>query len=212
MKHAFIIFDLDFCLFDTNSMRVGLGKRFKSFFERYPYYFSQSKSADLINQAWQTAPHELVENWPSHIGAAFFKFYRELPVPPEAVLYPDTIAGLDALRSAEVTLFLVTKGLEGFQQRKVDHLRIRSFFEQVIVVGPDSVLSTKLEAMTGILLSHRLDPHTGMVVGDSGDELGAGRLLGLTTVQTVRPKVRQLEANHHIAELAALLPLVTVSR
>lgn len=197
-----IIFDFDFCLFDTNSMRASLGPLFACFFTQYEF-FSAFSIEDLVDRAWVTAPHDLVQQLalPADISATYLTFYRQLPVPPEAKLYPEVWEVLSWLRDQRFEMWLVTKGVESFQAAKVAHCGIAPFLTDILYVGPESVVKTKHEAMEGIITRYQLDPVNVWVVGDSSDELTAGQELGLTTVQTLRPGIKKLTATYYANDL-----------
>jgi len=204
-----LILDLDFCLFDTDSMRRPLGPVFERFFSGHDF-FSRLEMKGLIDQAWSTAPHDLVKRleMPDALALTFLDFYRGLQVPAEAVLYADVQECLTALQARRAKMFLVSKGIESFQAAKVAHCDIGEFFAEVVYVGPDSARAIKREAMQDIFSRHRLNPADVWVVGDSKDELSAGQALDATTVQTLRPGIKRQPAHHHVTDLHELVKLL----
>ena len=208
-KSLTIILDLDFCLFDTNSMRDALAEQFRDFFAVHEF-FKRWSMKQLIDKAWATAPHNLVEELecPSEVAEAFLNFYRGLKVPQDVELYPDVSAALETLQRQETPLFLVTKGIEEFQRQKVEVLGIEYFFQDIVYVGPDSKIKTKKQAFEALAVGHQFSLCDTLVVGDSNDELTAGRKLGATTVQTRRPGIKRHDADHHVSDLHELLKLL----
>jgi FMN phosphatase YigB (HAD superfamily) len=79
------------------------------------------------------------------------------------------------------TLYLLTEGNLDFQGAKIDHLGIRSFFREVVIVpsGPGA----KHGALASLLERGRHPPASVVVVGNRLDrEIRAGNRLGVTTV------------------------------
>lgn len=210
---AGVMFDLDYCMFDTSSMEKGLVPVFQEHI-RTQAGFQNHNEDDVVSFIWSSAPDVVVTKF----GLAedemrnFLDFYAELPIPREAKLYADVIQTLEQLQSAGVPMFLVTKGEGPFQERKVAHCGIGHFFEEVIVVGNRCPkFATKFEAFKDIFDRNELNPANTWVVGDGREEIDAGLELGCLTAQTLRPTVMRLnQAHQHINSLEALLPLVGV--
>jgi FMN phosphatase YigB (HAD superfamily) len=79
------------------------------------------------------------------------------------------------------TLYLLTEGDFDFQNAKIDHLGIRSFFDEVVIVSPGA--GAKHGALVSLLERGRHPPASVVVVGNRLDrEIRAGNRLGVTTV------------------------------
>ena len=208
---AGIMFDLDYCMFDTSSMEKGLVPVFQEHI-RTQAGFKNHNEDEVVSFIWSSAPDVVVTRF--GLGEAearnFLDFYAELPVPLEAELYADVIQTLERLRSVGVPMFLVTKGEEPFQRRKVAHCGIGHFFQEVIVVGNRCpTFATKFDAFEDIFLRYNFTPENTWAVGDGKEEIEAGLKLECMTAQTLRPTVTRLgQAHHHISSLEALLPLM----
>ncbi len=201
-----IIFDLDYCLFDTDSMRAGIGVLLLRYVRDCGGFAELSDEA-LIDFLWRTPPAEVVAHWRLLADQAdgFFAFYRNLPVPVEAILYDDVVPSLETLRTQDIRLFLVTAGVSAFQWRKITHTGLAPYFTEILVVGPGESPLTKRAAMQQLINQYALCPHETLVIGDGAEELAAGRALGMCTVQTMRPGVSCRDANWHISSLSELM-------
>jgi FMN phosphatase YigB (HAD superfamily) len=79
------------------------------------------------------------------------------------------------------TLYLLTEGNLDFQNAKIDHLGIRSFFREVVIVPPGP--GAKHGALVSLLERGRHPAGSVVVVGNRLDrEIRAGNRLGITTV------------------------------
>jgi putative hydrolase of the HAD superfamily len=202
--HA-IILDLDYCLFDTDSMRAGIGQQLLGYVRERGGFNDLSDDA-LVEFLWRTPPADVVAQWQllEIEAAAFRTFYQQLPVPPESTPYADVVPALAALRYHGVRLFLVTAGVHDFQWRKIRHAKLAEYFVDIRVVGAGEVVSTKLAAIEQFVSHYGLSASETLVIGDGAEELAAGRALGLYTVQTVRPGIVRRVADRHVTSLDEL--------
>jgi len=210
-----VIFDLDRTLYDTDSAQDAVKQAIEEFTKQFETLFGEAsviRRADLVQQLIKMSPDEVIEFF--HLdqknALLYIDFYENLPVPAEAVLYLDVWGALEKLQTKGVRLFLVTKGEESFQRRKISHVGIERFFKEMVVVGPRCKIKDKKTAFQDLMTRHYLSPHTIWVVGDGQEELTAGRILGWRTVQTLRPGVPKREADHHIRTLPELVTLMGV--
>lgn len=107
-----------------------------------------------------------------------------------------------------MTRLLVTKGYRGFQQRKIAHLGIAPFFHAMHIVAIDEEHQGKLGAFKSYLEKYGWDPKSVIAIGDGREELEAGRALGMVTIQTIRPGVSELDADHHCSNLFDTLTFI----
>lgn len=118
---------------------------------------------------------------------------------------------LEVLNHLTMDLFLVTSGFKMLQESKVDALGIRSRFREVMIDALDRPGRTSKETIfKDILTRYRYSPTEVLVVGDNPEsELAAGKRLGITTVQTVRPGISPSDrADHQISNFHDLRRLV----
>lgn len=118
---------------------------------------------------------------------------------------------LHRLADFRVPLCLVTSGFRRLQESKIRALGIREVFSEALV---DAIDETPRLGKQGhferLVATHGWRPAHVWVAGDSPrSELAAGRAIGATTVQTLRPGVVRSElADHHVHDLGELLALM----
>lgn len=207
-----VVFDLDFCLFRTRSMKRGLVPVIRNYIKSEDVLRVHDEKT-LISFIWDNAPDVVVAEYRLNEveRERFLSFYAGLPVPPGATLYGDVFPVLNELKVRNVRMYLLTKGERPFQLRKVAHLGISEYFEEVIVVGSRCQVKTKHDALGELIERRGLSTLDTWVVGDGPEELKAGLALRCQTVQTLRAKVNRFDgAAYHINALPKLLPLLGV--
>ncbi|MBI4068366.1 HAD hydrolase-like protein [Candidatus Kaiserbacteria bacterium] len=102
---------------------------------------------------------------------------------------------------------LVTAGDTEVQQQKIARVGIAHHFAEVHI----DTIGDKESIFKSIMSRRMLQPHRIMVVGDNPNaELGAGKHLGMVTVQTLRPTVvRWAEADFHVTSFAELDSIIS---
>jgi putative hydrolase of the HAD superfamily len=145
---------------------------------------------------------------PLCVRRAILEAYRNIEVPPCAQTFGDEhhLLGITAEK------ILVTAGFPSVQNAKIDRVGIRSLFSEVHidVVRDDGSHIGKQAIFKDVMDKRRLTPRQIMVVGDNPyTELGAGKCLGMVTVQTLRPNiVRWSEAEYHIKSFEELPEII----
>jgi len=112
--------------------------------------------------------------------------------------YPEVKTTLESLKN-NFQLFLVTEGSETQQNKKIDSLKVRGYFEEIFITPGD-----KTNSFTTILKNNNLTPNQTLIIGDRIDkEIKAGNKLGIKTIRTLNgiykdlnPK-EPLEKPHH---------------
>lgn len=115
------------------------------------------------------------------------------------------------VKSLPLRRYLVTTGRRQAQEDKVRQLGIASWFERVVVDAVDEAGHPGKRAIFDeIARQAGLPPREVLVIGDDPQsELAAGRALGMTTVQLLRPGVvPATNADMRLAGLRELLDLV----
>lgn len=141
--------------------------------------------------------------------AAGWEAYSALEVRTPIRGYPD----LKLLGELDAKRFLVTSGFRRLQQSKIDALGIRDLFEAIHIDAIDDAERLgKEQIFRHVLGEHGLRPEQVLVVGDSPDsEIRAGKNLGMTTVQILRPGVvRGQNADYYISSLTELPKLLQI--
>lgn len=188
-----IIFDLDDTLFDQRALREkameqsikimiqnGLkcifeegSKKFKEIIEKNPLadkfteivlWFNDNKFNDQNNKIVKSGRDV-------YINANF----------DELEIYPDVIDNFEELKNLK--LFLVTDGSFKQQNKKIDVLKIRNYFDEIFI----NDRKDKTEIFRNILYKFSLSPKEVMVVGDRIDkEIRTGNELEMITVRVLR--------------------------
>ena len=103
---------------------------------------------------------------------------------------------------------LLTSGYPKVQHGKIDALGIRPLFHEILIDAADDPLRKGKQAILQELLMERMwNVSDLLIVGDSAtSEIAAGRNLGMTTVQILRPGVVPTElADYQIQSLHELI-------
>lgn len=210
MNHRVIIFDLDNTLFETRSLPQSLTEPIYQAM-RESNYGHDAVPPDVLEQAfedsWSIAfplvvekhglPHRMLQLW--HDAHQLLEF-RE-PLRP----FPDVTEVIPRLSSLK---YLLTSGYRRVQNAKIDALGIRSLFDMIIIdaVDDDDIHRGKEAILRELLQTQDWSPGDLLIVGDSSvSELLAGRRMGISTVQILRPGVIPSNlADRHIHSLFEL--------
>ncbi|MBN2142677.1 HAD-IA family hydrolase [Candidatus Woesearchaeota archaeon] len=202
-----MIFDLDNTLFDTYNQlsKPVLGEMFRRMREagmteeqenqlRERYAFTGFKI--LASQLGLNA--DVI-----HIGMEAYEFMDMSHIKP----YDDA----KLLLKLPGKKILVTSGVPKVQQAKVDLLKIRDYFEQVIIDDSSDPKNKEMIFKT-LMEESSLQPKEVMIIGDNPDsEILGGRNLGMVTVQILRHKgMREAECDYKIKELSELKGIIAV--
>lgn len=218
MPYTVAIFDLDNCLLDARAV----GTLFEPAFEAIRQANQQAHQDALapavleeaLEQCWFTAFDLVAERYrfTPAMRAAGWQQFSQMQVQSPLQGYPD----LALLPRIALRRYLVTSGFRRLQNSKIDALGIRPWFEQVLIDAIDDhqehagAPHGKLPLFEQIVAREGCMPGQVLVIGDNPlSELAAGRALGATTVQTVRPGVSPWElADHQVAGLEGVLQLL----
>lgn len=203
-----IIFDLDFCIFDTRS----LGERVLDpvLAPLYASALPSSRQAEIARTLWSTSLEDTIAlfNLPPALATAMRAAHHTLVVPDGIRTYGDeaVIAELPVYRA------LVTSGYQSWQEAKLAKLGIRDLFDEIIIDAIDNptIRRGKRSIFLDLLHEHDWHPSEVLVVGDNPhSELRAARDLGIRAVQTLRPTVvPDPLADHRIASFTELSALI----
>ncbi len=96
-----------------------------------------------------------------------------------AILFPDTMDSIKALKKMDYKLFLVTFGNRKTQKEKIRVLGLEEIFNEIIITDNPA---GKEECFKKILTRYHLEPEQVLCVGDKiKDEIAVGRKLGMST-------------------------------
>lgn len=203
-----IIFDLDMCILDTHTLTG-------TFFEPVLDALHASPLSDEVKQQvevelWRTSLDDTIAMFkiPEHTAQAMRVAYGKIIVPDGIRSYGDE----DAIGALPTINVLVTSGYRNFQLGKIVKLNIAHLFAAIIVdeVDDPACRKGKQRIFEELLATHGWGKGEVLVVGDNPhSELKAGKALGMTLVQTLRPTVEKWpEADHHISTLFELPGIV----
>lgn len=203
-----VIFDLDMCILDTHTLS---GPFFKPVLDAL---YNSELSAELKNkindQLWTTSLDDTMELFsvPEDLAERMREAYRNIEVPDGIKSFGDE----EYIRNLPVKKILVTSGYRKFQETKITKLGIADLFDEIIIDALDDREKRKgkkkifqeIVDKDGWLLGEVL------VVGDNPmSELGAAKVLGISTVQTVRPTINKWgDANYHISSFSELRDII----
>ena len=213
LDYTVAVFDLDNCLMDARAV----GPLFEPAFEAVRQANQGALSPQALDQAlqacWFTA-FDLVaqrHHFTPAMRAAGWRQFSQM----EATAPLQGYADIGLLPRIPLRRYLVTSGFRRLQDSKIDALGIRPWFEQVLIdaidAPPTGAGHGKRALLEQILTREGCTPRQMLVVGDNPlSELAAGRALGATTVQTVRPGVEPWPlADHRVEGLQGLLALLS---
>lgn len=192
-----IIFDLDDTLADTFSLLIEPLEREAAarMVEAEAGGWEAGELAEILLRLRRERPERLEEELAGLVSGAAMDARRSAlaEVPAERLrLDPEIRALLRDLRR-DSSLVLLTEGDPDLQNRKIDHLKLRDLFDEVIIV-PSGTEPAKEEAIADLLARRALPPDSVVIVGNRLDrEILAGERLRLTTVW-----LRRGEGSGHI--------------
>jgi FMN phosphatase YigB (HAD superfamily) len=198
-----VIFDLDDTLVDTFSMLITpledeAAKRMVQVNRSLP---DSDELAALLLKLRRSNPAEIEKELLRQIpdvadGAleARQKVFTDL-VPYRLSIDPEVRLLLREL-SSNYDLYLLTEGDSDFQNAKIDHLGIRSFFNEVVTASPGP--ESKRRAIASLLERHHYIPSSVLIIGNRLDkEIYAGNKLGMTTVWIERGEGGAMRPGKH---------------
>jgi phosphoglycolate phosphatase len=178
-----IIFDLDGTLIDslddladaTNHMLASLGRK-PATLEQVRGYVGQG-ARRLVERAMPNAAAEEIE-----IGISVFLAYNEEHIVDKTRLYPGVAETLSALRRAGKMLAVVSNKNVSLCTKVLTTLEADGFFE--CVVGADSLRARKPspEPLLKVLRDLGVSTERAVIVGDSINDIAAGKGAGIITV------------------------------
>jgi len=178
-----IIFDLDGTLIDslddltdaTNHMLVSLGRKPVGR-DQVRGYVGQG-ARRLAEKAMPNAVPEEVE-----VGLSTFLAYNEEHIVDKTRLYPGAGETLEALRDRGITLTVVSNKNVALCRKVLSTLGAEDFF--AVVVGADSLPQRKPspEPLLLVLRQFGVAPEQAVMVGDSINDIAAGKAASMVTV------------------------------
>ncbi len=202
MKKA-IIYDLDYTLFDPNTLDKSL---FHSAF-------------DILKEVEQASDYNFAELQQALFSLSLKTFINQYLNEDEKERFVQSLNNITALPKLEpygdvfivptinTTNYIITSGPTQFQNQKIDALGIRDWFSEIYVDDPIvPIWKDKEEIMRLILKKHHYETSEILVVGDSpNSEIQAGNNIGIDTIQILRSGIiPSKEATYTIKSLNEL--------
>jgi phosphoglycolate phosphatase len=206
-----IIFDLDGTLIDslddlsaaTNHMLSDLGE--KNLSKKEVRQLIGQGARRLVERAMPDASAEKIER-----GLSLFLAYNEEHIVDKTRLYPGVIETLDALRRQGRRLAVISNKNVSLCRKVMHTLRVESFFTSVI--GADSVPFRKPspQPVLKMLEEYLVAPGNAVIIGDSINDIAAGKSAGVVTVGCTYgygEDAELTEADYLVGTLTELLDL-----
>ena len=201
-----IIFDLDRCIFDTNSMGAHVINPVLAVL--HASNLPEEAQRHIETDLWQMSFRDIVQkyNIPRDLARAMQDAYKTLAVPDSAGTYGDENHILRL--PPYMARVLVTSGYRHFQENKITKLGIAHLFDRIVIDAIDDpeIIEGKRTIFARLMDEYGVRAREVLIVGDSDtSELKAGRDLGMVTVQTLRPGINRSDnADFHIFSLYEL--------
>ncbi len=104
--------------------------------------------------------------------------------------FPDVIATLKELKDRGYKLFLLTVGIHDRQEKKIQTLELKPYFDEIIINDQEIGLLTE-DCMQDLIRRHNLAPGEVAMVGDRArDELRIAKSLGMITIQMLHGRFK----------------------
>lgn len=203
-----IIFDLDLCIWDPYTGLVVKGP-FIDILTFIEQSCGKEKREKIGRELFKWGLPGIIKRHkvPIKIANKIKKMYVVPEAVPPIKYYPDVMI----LPKIKAKRILVTTGLIKLQESKIRLLRIRKYFDEIIINSMDNTSKrwTKKKVFKKILKRYRLKSKEVMVIGDSAyDELQPAKDLGMVAVQSLRSKVRKVEGFSFYIHSFKELPII----
>lgn len=198
MKIKAVIFDLDDTLYDCTGSLIDASKKraAKAMVEaglpctEDEAYQMQKELADqygpyhhVFNEIVQkfNADHTLVN--------IAYKAYNSSEV-SEIKLFHDVIPTLTELKEKDYKLFLLTVGVHERQEKKIQILGLRPYFDEIIISDQEIGLLME-DCIRDLITRHQLNPREIAMVGDKArEELRIAKSFDMTTIQVLHGRFK----------------------
>lgn len=183
MKPAAVLFDLDGTLVDSLADLATAVNRMLASFDRAPLSPERIRlligrgARNLVQGALESRDPQLVET-----GLARFLEYNRNHIADRSRLYPGVRDMLEALEARGIPMATISNKNESLSRLILAALGIDSHFR--IVCGGDSFEEMKPSPLPLLRVTRKLavPPERTVMVGDSINDIQAGRLAGITTI------------------------------
>lgn len=191
MKNSNIILDLDYTVFQTNTIdKKVLDPFFENLLKDINPLFSNKTIENIVSDLWKDSWDVVIEKYkiPKGIFSKSVRVLESLPLKLEVSTYSD----YSFVKNYSIDKFLVTTGLTYLQKAKIKALNIENDFKEIIINDRLIESKTKLDIFREIIDRHNLVPEKTYVIGDNpNSEIQAGNHLNLMTIQILRENIKK---------------------
>lgn len=210
MKNTAIILDLDYTIFQTNSIdRKVTDPFFENLLTNLNPFFTDKEIERIFEDLWKDSWDVVIDRYriPKGIFAKSVKVLESSPLELEISTYTD----YQYIKNYSIDKFLVTTGLTFLQKAKIKALNLENDFKEIIINDRLIEVKTKLDIFRELIEKYNLVPEKTYVIGDNHDsEIRAGNYLNLETVQILRENVVKGDKAkyyiHSFEELKDIIP------
>jgi uncharacterized cofD-like protein len=198
-----IIFDLDDTLYDcTGSLLEASRKRAAKVMVKAGLPCTEEEAYLMQKELSEKyGPYYLVFNemakkfgWNNKFVDSALKAYNSNEV-SDIKLFPDVIPTLKKLALEKYKLFLLTTGIHERQQKKIELLKLKPYFDEIIINDQEVGLLME-ECFEEIVKKYALKPRDVVVVGDRvRAELRIAKSMGMVTVQMLHGRFKEEPAS-----------------
>ncbi len=189
MKKSTLILDLDYTIFQTNTIdRSVIDPFFENLLSNLKSLFDHKIIENIENDLWKDSWDVVIDryNIPKEIFSKSVKILESLPLKLDISTYTD----YDFIKNYSIDKFLVTTGLTSLQKAKIEALKIENDFKKIIINDRLIVSTSKLDIFRELIEIYNLIPEKTYVIGDNPhSEIQAGNILNLNTIQILRENV-----------------------
>jgi putative hydrolase of the HAD superfamily len=183
-----LILDLDDTIFPTNSINPLIVKPFFDCLEEFNDVLSEEEFQNAKNELWKRPFHIVAQDF----GFSNNMINRSLEVlnSLEFSLDIQPFDDYKYLKNIELDKFLVTTGITKLQIAKIDGLKIKNDFKEIIIDDPTINGGGKTKVFSTIMQKYNFLPNELLIIGDNPEsEIKAGIELGINTLLIERKKV-----------------------
>lgn len=198
MKIKAVIFDLDDTLYDCTGSLIDASRRRAA---RAMVDAGLPSTEEEIYQLQKEltdkyGPYHLVFNEivnkyhaDNKLVTIAYKAYNSSEV-SEIKLFPYVVATLKELKEKGYKLFLLTVGVHERQERKINILGLKPYFDEIVINDQEIGLLVE-DCVKDILRRHNIMPGEAVMVGDKArDELRIAKLQGMITIQMLHGRFK----------------------
>ena len=223
LNYDAIIFDHD----NTLAPAIGVGQDlFEPVFDairaQIPSQFQSdqrylTKVDEAFEACWYTAFDAVADlyEFTGEMTAAGKRAFADLKVPASSLYayYEDSVLVKEL--NQQIPCFLVTSGFTVLQNSKIDHLKMRDWFDDIVIDAVEALEPVGKKSIFQALAAKHgpFQPARVLVVGDNPiSEIAAGNAAGMDTVQVLRPGVaKDAQARYHVLGLRDLWPILNLA-